>query len=179
MIGWKTGCLAAGALALFLAQDPERPPPAERPTPPADAGPLPPVDEPYVSPVLRHDLLQQFEPPHPIQGFYELRERVVGGHNSPAPVRGYLVVGRRHLSLHLQTETDRPEQPLLRAGFRRYRIVGDQLHMTTLLGHFNDADGDMVVEADGLTFTRRFALIGGSLRIYQDSASYLEFVRLE
>ena len=69
--------------------------------------------------------------------------------------------------------------PLLRAGFRRYRMLGDELHMTSLIGHYNDVDGDVSVESEGLTISRRFTLVGSSLRIWQDTASYLEFTRIE
>lgn len=176
-------------LALFVwpVQDPPPKtgtgaPPAQGeapPPPPEGASPLPAVEEPYVSPVPRLDLLQQFARPDPIEGCYELRTRVVAGVADPRPTAGWLTITRRHLSLYLIATGPDPRFPLLRSGVRRWRRLGDTLHLTVLAGHLTDEDGDVALEQGGTTEVRRVALVGATLRLHQDSENWLEFVRIE
>ena len=51
--------------------------------------------------------------------------------------------------------------------------------MSTLLGHRNDQDGDVLLEGIGNNAQRRFELTGAVLRIYLDSSEYVEFERVE
>ena len=170
--------LAALLLALALPQDPQ---PASRPQPPPDwtARPLPPVDDPPRTQVERKDLMQQFTPPNPIEGCYELREVVRPGIPRAGRARGYLWIGRRHMSLHVQGDGDVPGLPHLQSSFRSYRVVGAKLQMNVLIGHRNDSDGDVLVERPGLVEERNFLLIGPVLRIYQGPDAWHEYVRIE
>ena len=68
----------------------------------------------------RLDLLQRFDRPDPLEGFYELRTRVQPGAHDPRPGRGYLVIGKRHLSLYLMGSGPDPTVPQLRADVRRW-----------------------------------------------------------
>lgn len=155
------------------AQDPERPAPA-----PDGSRPLPTVEEPYVSPVPRLDLLQRFDRPDPIEGFYELRARVHNGGPDPRPGRGYLVIGKRHLMLYLMGAGPDPAIPQLRASVRRWRRSEGALQLTTLAGHFTE-QRDVAVEPSGAVEMRRLEVISGIIRIFQDGQSWLDFVRIE
>lgn len=152
-------------------------PKAQRPRPPAERPALPPIEEPYRTEVERRDLLQRFDPPGGLAGFYELRRYVRPG-MPPAEAKGYLVVGRRHLSLHLYGSTGDPKRPAIQTGFRRYDVSGDSLRMTTLVGLRNRPSGTIVLEPPGHTEVRRFEKLGTTLRIYHGRA-YYEFVRIE
>jgi hypothetical protein len=137
------------------------------------------VLEPLRGPIERRDLHQQFRPKHAIEGAYELREVVRANVRGPRGVRGYLWIGNRHLSLHLYAPGDHPGQANFQAVFRRYRIEGDQLLMSTLLGHRNEVDGDVALERIGHVTQHRFTLLGTRLRIESSSVDSLEFVRIE
>ena len=170
--------LCALVFALVPIQDPQ---PASRPRPPDDWASrpaLPPVADPPRTSVERQDLALTFTPPNPLMGFYELREVVRPGVPG-LRARGFLDVERRHIVLHIQGETGDPRRPRLQASVRSYRIVGDTLQMTALVGHRNQDNGDMSIEQPGLMEERRFSLIGPVLRIYQEANAYLEFVRIE
>jgi hypothetical protein len=176
------GALAALCLGLALPQDPQpASQPASRPQPPADwqSRPLPPVDDPPRTAVERKDLMQQFTPPNPLEGCYELRDIVRPGMPRPARARGYLWIGRRHMSLHLQGDGETPRRPYLQASFRSYRVVGPRLVMNVIVGHRNDGDGDVLVEQPGLAEERTFQLIGPVLRIHQGPDAWHEYVRIE
>ena len=149
----------------------------ERPRPPAQRRTLPPIEEHYRTEVERRDLLQRFDPPGGLAGFYELARYVRPG-MPPAEAKGYLVVGRRHLSLHLYGSTGDPRIPAIQTGFRRYDVSGDTLRMTTLVGLRNRPSGTVVLEPPGHTEVRRFEKLGTTLRIYHGRA-YYEFVRIE
>ncbi len=138
---------------------------------------LPPVQEPFRSPVERRDLIQRFRPRSPLEGFYKLQRVVRPGQLDVTEASGYLVIGRTHLSLNLQTTT--PDQPqMIQAGFRTYTIQDDRIVMTALIGHTNEGN-QIVLDPPGLTETRRFRLGGSVLRIFQTNTAYMEFVRLE
>ena len=167
-------------LLLGAAFGPWQDPVKDRPAPPpSDAPPLPPLAEPFVSPVPRLDLQMRATPRDPIEGFWQLRDRVVGGRSEAMRSKGWMAVGRSHLLLHLLAEGQDPGVPILRAGARRWERDRGQIRMTALAGHFNDADGDLVLEKAGLVETRRFELLGSVLRVLQDDANWLEFVRAE
>lgn len=151
---------------------------ATRPKPPADAAPLPPVQEPFRTSVERRDLMQEFGRASPIEGFYRLRGASRTG-QPPQRVEGYLWIGRRHLMLQLSGDTGNPKLPALQAGVRGYRISGNTLTMSVLLGLRNDASGEIYLEAAGTSSERRFELSGPVLRIFEDERSHLEFERVE
>jgi hypothetical protein len=180
--------------ALFLAANPSlgslphgNPPQGQepdraRPAPaPADAKTLPPVPEPFVSPVPRLDLPMRFTPRDPLEGFWELRARSIGGKLAPAG-RGLLSIGRSHLVVQFHAPGTDPELPLLRAGAYSWQHTGERqvLMLTVLASHFNDAGGKVHIEPVGSVEIRRFELLADGLRVYQaDGGSFLEFVRAE
>jgi len=128
--------------------------------------------------VERRDLLQKFKGPSPLAGFY----RLVASHGRSGPSKGrqigYLVIGRDHLSLHLQGRGMRRREPVIQSGFRRYRLGDGKLYMSNLVGH-RVRDGQVLVEEFNRQEVRTYQLIGTRLRIYQSARQYLEFVRIE
>lgn len=174
-MGFKSLAILSVVL-VFSGQDP---PAVARPTAPQSRSDLPPVDEPFRTPVDRSDLMQQFDAPHPLQGTYELREIVQPGQAQVPGIVGYLVIGRRYLSLHIRGPGSSPRVPALQASFRRYTVLDDRLQMSTIIGHRNEPGGDMLVEEEGLTEVRRYSLTGAVLRIIHGPGSYMEFVRIE
>ncbi|GAB4136765.1 MAG: hypothetical protein Fur0037_01540 [Planctomycetota bacterium] len=147
--------------------------------PPEGSAPLPPVQEPFVAAIPRDDILLRFYRPDPIEGFYRLARRVVGGVVQIRPGDGFLAVGRRHMMLQVSAPTGAPDLPLLRAGTWRWRRAGDQIVLSVLLDHFNDADGELHLRAPGIIERRRIELLGDVLRVHQDDHSFLEFRRAE
>jgi hypothetical protein len=157
--------LCAAAIGLQGHQDPE-------------SRPLPPVQEPPRTAGERRDLLQKFKGPSPLAGFY----RLVGVHGPTGPAKGrhvgYLAIGRDYISVHLQGRGLRRGEPIIQSGFRRYRLAGDKIHMSSLVGH-RVRDGKVLVEEHNLQAVRRYLLTGTTLRIYQGAREYLDFVRIE
>ena len=151
------------------------------PQPPQDKAtpPLPPVLDPARSPVERRDLLQRFTTPHPIEGFYRLRHMVVAGGATVASSRGYLVLGQRHLAIQLYAPGPEPELANISAAVRSYKVVGDKLEMTSLLGHRNKDNGDIGFEPLGRVTQLEFLLAGSILRLHLAQDEYLEFERIE
>ena len=159
-----TGVLTAGV------QDP-----VKVPQPPAGAAPLPPVPEPEPTRIERDDLLQRFGARTALEGVWRLEVvRRIGAGVQPAT--GYLVISREFLSLHLQAQGADGE-PALQSAFRRYRVSGNRLLMTTLAGMRND-DGTLMVDAEGLTRVAGFTLADNSL-ILDTGLQTLEFERIE
>ncbi len=159
------------AFACLLAsdQDPQKRVPTSRPA-------LPPIQEPFRSKVERKDLLQEFSKPTPLEGFYRLRAVVKGGAEL-ATTRGYVYFGRSHMALNTRTVTHPRVAPFVQASVRSYRVEGDQLITTSLLGH--DYPGKLRIEQSGLVEQRRFQRAGTLLRIYQADRAYMEFERVE
>jgi hypothetical protein len=155
--------------------------PTSRPSTATSPGPssrpaLPPIEAAAID---RRDLIQRFTPPSPLAGFWELR-LVVGPEPALAGLfRGYLVIGDRHLSLHIIGPTHEQRVPFLQSGFRRYRIDGDRLVMTALMGISNKENGDVVIENTATEEVRTFERVGAVLRIRKASAEYMDFVRIE
>ncbi|MBK8980638.1 MAG: hypothetical protein IPM29_32445 [Planctomycetes bacterium] len=191
--------LAALLLLLPLVQDPQRtapgaptapamqdPAPQDPPLlgppvpalPPADARPLPPVPDLPLSAVDRRDLIQRFLPPTPVEGFWELRRMVVRGHDVE-PVRGYAWFGQRHMTLDIVQGSPTGGEPLVQAGVRRYRLDGELLSTTALIGHDNHAGDELRFDAPGLVEQRRAVVAGPALRIERDEQTWLEFFRIE
>lgn len=140
---------------------------------------LPPVLQPIRSRVERRDLLQKFRSRHRIEGTYRLKSMVSTNTRPVKGGRGYLVIGQRHLSMHLYAPGSSPDQANIQAVFRKFRIVGDKLVMHTLLGHRNKSNGDIGLEPVGHMAQHRFELTGAVLRIYRAKDEYLEFERIE
>lgn len=168
----------AYGLALVLLgwapQDPERLP--KPPQDPEKQRPLPPIEPPPFTAVERRDLLQEFGGPAPLAGVYRLASFRTGG-GGLIPATGFLVVGRQYLSIQMLGL--RVGNPALQSGFRKYRIQGDQLVMTTMIGFGNDGRGKMAVEQAGLVATRRFSLIGTRLTLYVEQGRTMTFDRIE
>ena len=141
-------------------------------------GRLPPVVEPMRSAVERRDLLQRFKGRKRIEGFYRLKQMTVRGQAIHASI-GYLVIGSRHLSMHLYAPSSVAKVANVQAVFRKYKIEGQDLVMTTLVGHRNQVGGDIVLEPIGHTTRRRFSLAGSVLRIHSGDQDHLEFERIE
>lgn len=173
------------ALAFTLPQDPPKHGPAKQdppskltvPQPPPGAEPLPPVPDPPRTAVERRDLLQRFTAPSPLEGYYALRV-FTNGISAVAGATGYLAMGRRFLSLHLQAPRA-GGPPAIQSGFREYRVEGNQLVMTTLLGMQNQRDGDIVLERRGALKSVAFVLTGTRLRLDLGNGRVLEFERIE
>lgn len=172
--------MRAAAICLLLlglpTQDPASRPSTAASRPSSGRAALPPIE---AAAIERRDLIQRFSPPSPIAGFWELR-LVVGPDPALAGMfRGYLVVGDRHLSLHIIGPTHAQSVPFFQTGFRRYRIDGDRLVMTTLMGVSNKENGDVVIENPAAEEIRTFERVGAVLRIRKASAEYMDFVRIE
>jgi hypothetical protein len=172
--------VAAFAFAAGLALAPQDPQPS-RPQPPPDyAGrPLPPIQEPFRTAVERRDLMQRFAEPSPLAGIWELTQMSRVGQAYVPNVKGWLFVGRRHLSIYLSAQTDDPQVPHLQARVCSYRIAGHQLQLTVLGGHANDHRGDIVIEPLQGHFSRRFELAGAQLRVWQDDKAFIDFKRID
>jgi hypothetical protein len=172
---WMPWCVAAVSLLAWL-QDPEKARPAP---PPAGASALPPVTEPYLSPVPRLDLQLRATPRDPIEGIWRLTDRIINHKREGTRNKGWMAIGRQHLFLHLIGEGPDPAIPVLRAGVRIWERANGVVRTKVLAGHFNEFDGDLVLEKAGIVENRRFELLGATLRVYQDEGNYLEFVRAE
>jgi hypothetical protein len=117
--------------------------------------------------------------PDPLQGVFRLRTRMIAGTPDSAGISGYVAVTQRHMLLVLAGPGTDPDYPLLRAGVRTWKRQQDGIDAVVELGFFTDEDGDIYVEEPGGKETRRVELARGTLRIWQDARSYLEFERLE
>ena len=91
---------------------------------------------------------------------------------------GYLHVGRSQLALQTSVAIDGRKTPFLQSSVRSYRLEGEKIVMTTLIGHVFDTR--LGIEEPGRVEVRRFQRAGTVLRIFQDEAdSFMEFVRVE
>lgn len=163
--------LMACALALPLAsdQDPGASRPSRRPE-------LPPIQEPWRSQVERADLLQAFSSPSPLAGFWSLRAFVREGVQSSA--RGYVWFGTRHCMIATSVSRGGHISPFVESAVRTYRLEGDRIVMTSLIGH--DHADELRFVAPGVVEMREFQQAGTMLRIFQGARdSYMEFVRVE
>ncbi len=158
-------------------QDPQ---PTRPPAPPTLREPLGPVEVPYVESVPRADLPERFTAKDPIEGVWELRDRTQGGVNVE-PGKGYLAIGRRHMFTQFQAPGPDPDIALLRAASYSWTRVGDGdlVRTTVLVGHYNDADGDVHVEPAGSIELRRFERLDGFLRVHREGGDWLQFARVE
>jgi len=164
-----------------VAQPQQPKPDSDRPAqPPADAQPLKVIEEPYVEPVQRADLPERYTARDPLEGIYAVKDRLVGGQPAPAG-RGYMVVGRRHLVVHFEAPGAKPGVPFVRAQVFTWSRADNagMVRMASVLGHFNDGDGDMLLEQPGAVQFRRFEMRQNVLRVQQDGGSWIDFVRVE
>jgi len=148
-----------------------------RPKPPENAKALPPVQEPFRAAVERADLIQRFGGPSPLEGHYRLTNLSAPGVPT-APAEGYLVAGRRHLSIHLQAPTANGEA-MLQSAYRSYRIEDRRVHMTSLSGFRTMPGGVIAIEQPGTMSSHAFTLIGTRLQLRIDGGRVLEFQRIE
>lgn len=171
----------SNGLVLQGEQGPQgKKPKAGVPTPVSgQAKPLPPVLEPARDAGERRDLLQRFKGRHIIEGFYRLSSMVGPEGGQVKGSRGYMFIGRRHLTLQLYAPSEKPDQVNIQSAVRTYRIVGNQLITSALLGHRNMPNGDIALTKPGESVEHRYELIGASLRLYRNTREYLEFQRVE
>lgn len=168
--------VATALVLVLLALQVQDPPP---PVPPTGAGPLPQVPDVPMTPVQRKDLWQRFAAPSPLAGFYRLKAASGGGVQATTSVKGWMTIGQRYLSIHIQDETGSRGKPAIQASVREYVLNGTQLRTTCRLGVRIPPGGDPVLEAEGLVETRVVQLTTTTLRIAQVSGDYLEFERVE
>lgn len=159
--------LCAGAFASPWLQDPQKPAPAAKPTPPP-ATATPDAQDAPGKPAR-----------HPIEGVYALRGRVMNGRKDTLPSLGFLAITHRHLFLYLAGQGADPASPLLRAGVRTWKPAEDYVDATIQLGWFTDADGGVHLEKAGTAERRRIELVQGGVRVVQDERNWLEFERVE
>ncbi|MEO6597892.1 MAG: hypothetical protein ABIP94_24380 [Planctomycetota bacterium] len=164
LLAW---CLGVGGLAAAWQQA-QDPPPSPSPSP----SPVPVTTRAPAKVPGKPE-------PHVLEGFYELRKRVIGGRDEPKPSRGYLAITRRHMLLCLAGPGSDPDLPLLRAGVRTWHPDADKLCTEVALGYYTDERGGIHVEAPGTAEVRRFFIGRGIVRLYQDESSFLEFERIE
>jgi hypothetical protein len=143
------------------------------------AKPLPPVLEPVRDAGERRDLLQRFKRRHVIEGFYRLSSMVGPDGGQVRGSRGYMFIGRRHLTLQLYAPSEKSGQANIQSAVRTFRIVGNQLITSALLGHRNVPNGDIALTKPGESVEHRYELIGASLRLYRNAREHLEFQRIE
>jgi hypothetical protein len=176
-------CLAALAMvAPPQGQEPKTqdPQPARPAPPPADAPPLRPIEEPYVEPVQRGDLPERYGTRDPIEGVWQLRQRYVDG--QPADTgTGYLFLGRRHLAIHLQAPGLEPDIPMIQSAVHQWERADNsgKIRTTTLVGHFNETDGDILIERAGQVQLRTLEIRDGLLRIAQGAGTWMDFAKIE
>jgi hypothetical protein len=155
----------AGLLSAWPQGQEPKPAPAPAPTPTPEK---PPADQVLGKPQA-----------HKLEGVFELRKRVAAGQNDSQMSRGYVAITNRYMFLCLAGATTDPAQPLLRSGVRTWKPEDEYIRCELKLGYFTDSRGEIHVERPGVVEVRRVELAGGRLRIFQDSASYLEFERIE
>ena len=156
--------LVAGVFAAPWLQDPVKPAPAAEP-PAATATPVPAVPGRAL--------------PHPLEGVYRLRARVLDSKKDAQASRGYLAITSQHLFLCLAAPGVDAEQPLLRAGVRSWKPKDEFVAATVLLGWYTDKDGTLHLERAGTEERRRIELVQGGVRVVQDERNWLEFERIE
>src|SRR5262249_43351295 len=115
----------------------------------------------------------------PLVGFWQLREISGMDPLTATQFRGYLAIGDRHLSLHLLGPQNTQGVPFFQTGFRRYRIDGNILITTVLVGASNKENGDVVIENQPFEEQRAFEFIGPVLRIRKSVHEHMDFVRIE
>jgi len=169
----------AALVLLLAALSVQDPPPPRPPQPPAGAAPLPQVPDVPMTPVQRQDLWQRFVPPSPLAGTYRLKAAGAGGVVATTSVKGWLTIGQRYLSFHIQDETGHPGKPTIQASVREYQLSGAQLQTTCKLGVRIPSGEDPVLEAEGMVESRLVQLTATTLRIVQPTGEYLEFERVE
>jgi hypothetical protein len=167
------------------AQDPApRPTPAPTPAP-APAPPTAPRSADAATPATpstgaaNGKASTAARTPHPLEGVYTLRARMLDGKAERLPSRGFVAITQRHLFLCLASPGATPESPLLRAGVRTWKPAEAFVDGTVQLGWYTDADGTVVTERAGASERRRVDPIPGGIRIWQDNRSWLDFERVE
>lgn len=164
---WQVWFAGAALALLVAARAPQEPQPKPQEPKPAPAQQAEEQKEPV-------------QPPHsPLEGVYELRRRVVENHEEVRPSRGYLVFSRRHMFLTVIAPAADGETPLCRSSVRGWRVKDDQIETEIRLGYLIDDHGQVQLEHAGDKEVRRIAVARGTLTIYQDDYSFLEFERVE
>ena len=168
------------------AQDPSpRPAPAPTPVPepaPAPATPGSADASPQATPSTTAATSKPpatARTPHPLEGVYALRARMLDGKAERQPSRGFVAITQRHLLLCFASPGPTPDAPLLRAGVRTWKPADAFVDGIVELGWYTDVDGKVVAERTGAAERRRIDLIPGGIRIWQDNRSWLDFERVE
>lgn len=175
--------IAVGLLVAWItapsAQDPAKPPvPAPAPTPaPAAAAPVA-ADQSAAAPAPAD--VPGKPKPHPLEGVYTLRTRVLDGRPTVQPSQGYLCITGRHLFLHLAAPGSSADTVLLRSSVRSWvpKEAGT-VQTTVRIGWATDDKGTIQFEQAGLQETRRIEPIRGGVRVTQDLRNWLDFERIE
>ena len=169
------------AAAQPAVQDPQptpAPKPDAKPVPPPTASPTPSPDgKPAAAAASAPPAAART--PHPLEGVYSLRARLVEGKAERLPSRGFVAITQRHLFLCFASPGPTPEAPLLRAGVRTWKPADAFVDGVVQLGWYTDVDGKVVAERAGAAERRRIEAIPGGIRIYQDTRSWLDFERVE
>lgn len=170
------------------AQDPSpRPAPAPAPTPvpeqaPAPAKPATAEASPQATPsttAATDKAPAAARTPHPLEGVYALRARMLDGKADRQPSRGFVAITQRHLLLCFASPGPTPDAPLLRAGVRTWKPADAFVDGIVELGWYTDVNGKVVTERAGAAERRRIDVIPGGIRIWQDNRSWLDFERVE
>lgn len=166
--------LVLGSLGAPWLQDPVKPAPAPTPAPP------PAAEAPAVQPDGDAKPVLGKPKPHPLEGVYVLRERVLDGKTSPIASTGYLCVTGRHLFLQFGAPGSSAASVLLRSGVRTWvPRDGGNVQTTVLVGWATDDDGTIHFEKPGTVEQRRMEAIRGGVRVTQDGRNWLDFERVE
>ena len=163
--------LLLGAAFLLGWQDPEPPPQNSQ-------GPEAKKQSPKVQKGKRGQIIGAPER-SPLEGVYRLTSRVVNGLPDKKRSRGYLAITSRHLFINLASPGPKDEHPLVHAGVREWRKVGNDIRTTAKLDYFSDNEGRIAITPEGKQEARHIEIIRGGVRVIQSSRSWLEFERIE
>lgn len=171
---------ADGAVAAASGPQDPVPPPAPAPKPVPEQAPAPattPAANAANAPSTKAPATART--PHPLEGVYALRARMLDGKAERQQSRGFVAITQRHLFLCFASPGPTPQMPLLRAGVRTWKAADTFVDGVVELGWFTDVDGKVVAERAGANERRRVDVIPGGIRIWQDNRNWLDFERVE
>ncbi len=155
-------------------------PATQDPVKPATPPPTAPTEPVATKPAPASADIPGKPKPHPLEGVYQLRERVLDGKAATAPSRGYLCITNRHLFLSVGAPGTAADKVLLRSSVRTWAPRdADQMQTVVLLGWATDDAGTIQFEQPGQQDVRRIELMRGGCRVTQDARNWLEFERIE
>jgi hypothetical protein len=163
------------------ATNPTKVAPAQSPpeTPPAPRPRLRPADSPRPTDAPGDDLIQRFPSQNPFRGVWNLT-RAASPEAPAAAATGWMIFTEGYVSMHfLEPGIGGQGVSRFQQSFRSYRVVGDELWTTSLVG-IRTGEGGRPAPENGVVERRRFLFVGDSfLRIYQGARSYLELRKVE